>query len=95
MNDEVNSIAGYITVKEYARRHGLKEGTVRQKIFRGYLPFKKIGSGPRSINLIRANEPWVSNKRGVKPGTKVKHRRTRAEMQELRRQQAESDNSEN
>lgn len=95
MNDEVNSIAGYITVKEYARRHGVTETAVRQKIYRGYLPFKKIGTGPRSINLIRANEPWVSNKRGVKPGTKVKHRRTRAEMQELRRQQAESENSEN
>lgn len=95
MNDEVNGVAGYITVKEYAKRHGLKEGTVRQKIFRGYLPCKKLGSGNHSINLIRANEPWVSAKPGVKPGTKVKHRRSRAEMQEWRRQQAEMQNKEN
>lgn len=62
----------YITVKEYAEKHGITETAVRQRIFRGVLPYKKIGTGFRSINLIKENEPWIKHKPGVKKGSKRK-----------------------
>lgn len=85
MNYHENSICGYITVREYARRHEVSEAAVRQKIYRGYLPAKKVGEGNHGLLFIKESEPWENHKPGVKKGTKVRHRRTRAEMQELRR----------
>lgn len=63
-------ITNYITVKEYAEKHNVTESAVRQRIFRGVLPHKKIGTGNHSINLIKENEPWIMHKPGVKPKSK-------------------------
>ena len=89
MSDQIVEVGNYVTVCEYAKRHNVSIGAVRQKINRGYLPCKRLGTGRRCIILIRANEPWEAHKPGVKKGSKVAHRRTRAEMEEFRRQQAE------
>ena len=62
----------YITVKEYAAKHNVTESAVRQRIFRGVLPYIKIGEGSHSINLIKKNEPWIKHKTGVKKGSKRK-----------------------
>lgn len=48
-----------ITVTEYAKLHGVKPDTVRQKILRGKLPAQKVGS----VWLIEENEPYVDNRR--------------------------------
>ena len=88
MSDHIEEIGNYVTVNEYAKRHGLNPGAVRQKITRGYLPCKRLGTGKRCMILIRANEPWEAHKPGVKKGSKVLHRRSRAEMEEYRSQEA-------
>ena len=69
----MSKITDYITVKEYAKLHNVSVGAVQQKILRGVLPYKKIGEGFRSINLIKANEPWINHKPGVKKGSRRKH----------------------
>lgn len=89
MSDQIVEIGNYVTVSEYAKRHDVSIGAVRQKINRGYLPCKRLGTGRRCMILIRANEPWEAHKPGVKKGSKVAHRRTKAEMEEYRKQQAE------
>ncbi len=89
MSDYIEEIGNYVTVDEYAERHGVTPAAVRQKIHRGYLPCKRLGKGGRCIILIRANEPREAHKPGVKKGSKVAHRRSKAEMEEYRKQQAE------
>lgn len=65
-------MSNYITVKEYAAKNGITVHAVRDRIKRGSLPYKKIGEGYHSINLIDENEPWEVKRRGVKPGSKPK-----------------------
>ena len=89
MSDNIVEVGNYVTVDEYAKRHDLTTSAVRAKINRGYLPCKRLGTGRRCMILIRANEPWEAHKPGVKKGSKVAHRRTKAEMEEYRKQQAE------
>ena len=89
MSDRIVEVGNYVTLEEYAKRHNITAGAVRQKIKRGYLPCKRLGTGRRCMILIRANEPWEAHKPGVKKGSKVAHRRTKAEMEEYRKQQGE------
>lgn len=45
----------YITLTEYAKIHGVRSDTVRQKILAGRIPAQKVGS----IWLIKRDEPWL------------------------------------
>lgn len=47
-----------ISISEYAKIHGVKSDTVRQKILRGNLKAKKIGRNW----VIDKNEPYIDNR---------------------------------
>lgn len=48
----------YISVTQYAKKHGVDTSTVRHKISRGLLPAIKIGK----MWLIKESEPWTDNR---------------------------------
>lgn len=45
----------YITLTEYARKHGRSPATARQRLARGCFPTARMSGG---VWLIDENEPW-------------------------------------
>jgi len=49
---------GWMTVKQAAAYTGYKEGTIRQKVFHGQIPYHKIG--PKAIRFLRPEiDEWM------------------------------------
>lgn len=63
-NQPTDIPSGYITVREYAERHGLNIGVVKNRVYQNLIPHIKVGEGASTRNLIREDEPWLFLKRG-------------------------------
>lgn len=58
--------SGYVTVREYAEKHGISVDVVKGRVYNNLIPHIKIGEGFCARNLIREDEPWITLKRGRK-----------------------------
>lgn len=63
-----NSIKGYLTIREFAEKHGASEEAVSAKVYRGTIDYYRLGSGRRTFILIPEN----AELKNAKPGPKTK-----------------------
>ena len=57
-------IEGYLELNEFAEKVGVKPGTLRQEISRGYLPSLMIGKGVNCKHYISENYAYKKPKQG-------------------------------
>lgn len=61
---EDGSIDGYLTVEEFAKKHGTTAFAIRQEIHRGYLSPLTIGNGQDRKHYFLSSFDYVKPKRG-------------------------------